>query len=478
MRAMKIRTLADKALRWAEARRWRLHITRSRIAVTGITMIAVGLALGGLDRPAPAEPELLIESRSLTLPERPAADTEDPLGLGGLATRDAVGEPEAAMTTPNSAALTMVTQRLEAWEPVEVRRGQTLDRIFRDQSFSVGLLHEILALNDDTKRLTRIRPGDVFEFQRDDDGELQRMRFPIDEAAYLLVEVGPEGPSAHRETRELFREPAEAEGRIESSLFLAAKAAGMSDNLTMELANIFGWDIDFVLDIREGDRFFVLYERIYRDGEYLRDGNILAATFINQGERFQAIRFVDDEDGRASFYAPDGRPMKKAFLRAPLNFSRISSSFNPRRLHPVLRQVRPHRGIDYAAPVGTAVYAAGAGRVTTSAYDKYNGHHVFIQHPGGIVTKYLHFTKRTVKKGQTVRQGQTIGTVGATGRVTGAHLHYEFLVNGVHRNPRTVPLPKAEPLLNEKLARFQTEAAPLQNRLGRLESASLYAARE
>lgn len=479
MRAMKIRTLADKALSWAEAQPWRPHITRTRVAVTGATMIAVGLALGGLDRPAPAESPLLNETRSLALPDLPRTAAEDPLGLGDLGAVDAEarGAHAAAMTTPQLAALTPVTQRLEAWDSVEVRRGQTLDRIFRDQSFSVGLLHEILALNEDTKRLTRIRPGDVFEFQRSDEGALQRMRFPIDEDAYLLVEVGPDGPLAHRESREVFRAPAEAEGRIESSLFLAAKAAGMSDNLTMELANIFGWDIDFVLDIREGDRFFVLYERIYRDGEYLRDGNILAATFVNQGERFQAFRFLDD-DGRASYYAPDGRPMKKAFLRAPLNFSRISSNFNPRRLHPVLRQIRPHRGIDYAAPVGTAVYAAGDGRVTKSAYDKYNGHHVFIQHPGGIVTKYLHFHKRMVKKGQSVRQGQTIGTVGATGRVTGAHLHYEFVVNGVHRNPRTVPLPKAEPLLDEKLARFQAEAAPLQNRLGRLESASLYAARE
>ena len=468
MGAMKIRTLLDKAECWFENQPWRPHLTRTRVGVLGATLIAVGLALGGLDRAPPPKPELLTQAQDFALPTRPSSVLPDP-----AAPPDTV----AAMTTPELASLTAVTRQLEAWDRVEVRRGQTLDRIFRDQSFSVGLLHEILALNGDTQRLTRIRPGDVFEFQRANDGSLQRMRFPIDESAYLLVNVGPDGPEAQRQDREIFRESVEAEGRIESSLFMAAKAGGISDNVTMQLANIFGWDIDFVLDIREGDRFFLLYEKIYRDGEYLRDGDILAATFINQGARYQAIRFETD-DGTVSYYAPDGRPMKKAFLRAPLNFSYISSNFNPKRFHPILRRVKAHNGIDYRAPSGTPVYAAGAGRVTKSAYDKYNGHHVFIQHPGSIVTKYLHFTKRTVKNGQSVKQGQVIGYVGATGLATAPHLHYEFVVNGVHRNPRTVPLPQANPLTAEALARFQVDAAPLQTRLGRLESASLYAARE
>jgi murein DD-endopeptidase MepM/ murein hydrolase activator NlpD len=476
MRAMNTRTLLDEAVNWFERQSWRPHITRTRVAVTGITFIAVGLALGGLERPEPSTSELAAKTRALALPEYPdlLSDTLAPepsdIALG-------VGEPGVGMTTPQIAALTPATQRLEAWDSVEVRRGQTLDGIFRDQSFSVTLLHEILALSDDTQRLTRIRPGDVFEFQRDSDGELQRMRFAIDETAYLLVNIGPEGPIAERLERQVFSEVVEAEGRIESSLFLAAKAAGLSDNVTMQLANIFGWDVDFILDIREGDRFFLLYEKIYRDGEYLRDGEILAATFVNQGERFQALRFTD-EDGDSNYFAPDGRPMKKAFLRAPLNFSYISSNFNPKRFHPILRRVKAHNGIDYRAPTGTPVYAAGAGRVIRSTYDKYNGHHVFIQHPGSIVTKYLHFNKRTVKQGQSVKQGEVIGTVGSTGMSTAPHLHYEFLVNGVHRNPRTVPLPQADPLTGEALVSFQTAAAPWQNRLGRLESASLYAARE
>ena len=388
MRAMNTRTLLDEAVDWFHRQSWRPHLTRTRVAVTGVTLIVVGLALGGLERPAPVASELAAKTRALALPAHPDQLPEPLAGAASSLPSQTLGAeaPDVGMTTPQLAALTPATQRLEAWDTVEVRRGQTLDRIFRDQSFSVSLMHEILALNDDTQRLTRIRPGDVFEFQRDADGELRRMRFALDETAYLLVHVGPEGPVAERGQREVFREAVEAEGRIDSSLFLAAKAAGMSDNVTMQLANIFGWDVDFILDIREGDRFFVLYEKLYRDGEYLRDGEILAATFINQGDRFQALRFTD-EDGDSAYYAPDGSPMKKAFLRAPLNFSYISSNFNPKRFHPILRRVKAHNGIDYRAPTGTPVYAAGSGRVIRSAYDKYNGHHVFIQHPGSIVTR-------------------------------------------------------------------------------------------
>jgi murein DD-endopeptidase MepM/ murein hydrolase activator NlpD len=220
----------------------------------------------------------------------------------------------------------------------------------------------------------------------------------------------------------------------------------------------------------------LVYEKLYRDGEYLREGEILAATFINQGDRFQALRF--DYGEVSGYFAPDGRNMKKAFLRAPLNFSYISSNFNPRRVHPVLKRVRPHNGTDYYAPRGTPVYAAGDGTVSRSDYSAANGHHVFVKHAGGIETKYLHFTKRTVKKGQKVRQGETIGTVGSTGLATGPHLHYEFVVNGVHRDPRNVPLPKVEPLQGETLLAFKLHAAPLLTQLSRLESASLYASRE
>lgn len=429
-------------------------LTRRKLVVFGVTLILVGLLLGIFETTDKPERVNRPEIIDLPLPERaqPAEDEQD--GDAGLSANGTIPE----------------------WNSVTVKPGQTLDAIFKQQGLPIPLLHEIVALNSETRGLTRIRPGDVFDFQTSPRGEFEQMRYALDEARYLLLRQEGGLLSAEIQQREIFSEVAETEGVIQSSLFLAGKQAGLSDAMVMNLANIFGWDIDFILDIRKGDRFMLVYEKLYRDGEFLRDGQILAATFINQGERFQAIYFDNGEV--ADYFTPDGRNMRKAFLRAPLNFSYISSGFNPRRLHPVLKRIRPHNGIDYYAPRGTPVYAAGDGTVTRSTYSKTNGHHVFIKHANSIETKYLHFTKRTVKKGQKVKQGQTIGTVGSTGLATGPHLHYEFVVNGVHRNPRTVPLPKVEPLQGNLLASFQSQAAPMLTQLSRLESASLYASRE
>jgi murein DD-endopeptidase MepM/ murein hydrolase activator NlpD len=240
------------------------------------------------------------------------------------------------------------------------------------------------------------------------------------------------------------------QGQITSNFWNAAITAGLDDNQIINLANVFGWDIDFALDLRKGDTFNVVYENRYIDGEYIGAGKILAAEFVNRGEVFQAIRFKDGH-----YYTPDGNSMRKAFLRAPVNFKYISSNFKLRRFHPVQKRWKAHRGIDYAAKTGTPVVAAGDGKVIRSQYDKYNGHHVFIQHGNGIETKYLHFSKRKVKKGQRVKQGQVIGYVGSTGLAAGPHLHYEFLLNGVHRNPRTVKLPDAKPIESKYRKEFE-----------------------
>ena len=432
-------------------------LTRRKLALFGFTLILTGLIAGVFESVPEPESADFSEVIDLSLPRHPAPASVAAVSVDGSPQSQPGLEPGE-------------------WKSVTVRSGQTLDAIFRQQGYSIPLLHRILALNGDTKGLTRIRPGDVFDFRTDDAGYLAEMRYPLDEARYLIVRQLNGELFAEILEREIAAEVAESEGIIDSSLFVAGKQAGLSDAMVMKLANIFGWDIDFVLDIRKGDRFMLVYEKLYREGEFLREGKILAATFINQGERFQAIRF-DDGDNHG-YFAPDGRNMRKAFLRAPLNFSYISSNFNPRRMHPVLKRLRPHNGIDYYAPRGTPVYAAGDGTVTRSTYSAANGNHVFIKHAGSIETKYLHFTKRLVKQGQKVRQGQTIGTVGSTGLATGPHLHYEFVVNGVHRNPRTVPLPKVEPLKGGALVAFQSQAAPLLTQLSRLESASLYASRE
>ncbi len=357
------------------------------------------------------------------------------------------------------------------WTFVEVRSGQTLERIFRDLGLSARLLHEVVNLDPQTRSLARIRPGDVFGFELDDDGELLALRADLDDESWLIIERGESGLTSRVENRALETRLVEASGIISSSLFNAAKVAGLSDSMTMRLANLFGWDIDFAMDIRSGDRFALVYEEIWRDGEYLRDGAILAARFVNQGDRFEAIRF--DAGNGPDFFSADGRPMRKAFLRAPLNFTRVTSDFNPRRFHPITRQVRPHNGTDYGAPTGTPVWAAGDGRVIRSAFNNVNGNYIFIQHGNNVITRYLHLARRDVRQGDRVRQGQTIGTVGMTGLATGPHLHYEFLVDGVHRNPRTVALPEAEPLPAELMEDFRRIGAPLLAQLDSLQGPTI-----
>lgn len=428
-----------------------LKLTRTRVLLFAMTLIIFGFALGGLES-GPVDEAAVSTVVTLDLPPRDTAPAYE--------------SPATVLQAP-------VPMDDEPWQAVTVRKGQSLDSIFRAQGFGAGTLHQIMTLNEDTSQLKKIRPGDVFEFQRFADQSFKRMRYAIDEDRFLIVEHDGQQVSAHTVMRELVVQTTETSGVIDSSLFLAGKKAGLTDAMVMDLANLFGWDIDFVLDIRAGDRFYLVYEKIYRDGEFLRDGEIVGATFVNQGEKFQALRFKTD--GQTQYFAPDGRNMRKAFLRAPLNFSYISSNFNPKRYHPILKRVKAHNGIDYKAPRGTPVFAAGDGKVIQSAYSKYNGHHVFIKHANSIVTKYLHFTNRTVKKGQRVKQGQVIGYVGATGLAQAPHLHYEFLLNGVHRNPRTVSLPKADPLPGEQLAEFRQATGPVMTMLSRLESASAYA---
>jgi murein DD-endopeptidase MepM/ murein hydrolase activator NlpD len=255
-------------------------------------------------------------------------------------------------------------------------------------------------------------------------------------------------------------------GKIDTSLFESAAAAGLPDRLIMNLAGIFAWDVDFVLDIRRGDQYYILFEEIYQDGQYVSDGDIVAAEFDNDGRSFQAIRFVD-AGGRSDYYTPDGLSVRKAFVRAPLDFSRISSSFNPRRRHPILNTIRAHRGVDYSAPSGTPIKAAGDGKIIFRGVKGGYGNAVIVQHGGNITTLYAHMSRynNSSRVGRRVTQGQTIGYVGKTGLATAPHLHYEYRLNGVHRNPRTVKLPQADPIRKEYRADFLAAAEPIIDEL-------------
>ncbi|ATC95621.1 peptidoglycan DD-metalloendopeptidase family protein [Pseudoalteromonas tunicata] len=338
-----------------------------------------------------------------------------------------------------------------------VKTGDNLAIIFKRAGFSAQTLYKLINLNDDTHSLTKIHPGEVLYLASNQQKELSHLKYQINQTDTLLVSLDENNQLiSHIDSKQIETRNQITAGQIKTNFWNAGIEAGLTEKQIMNFADIFGWDIDFANDIRTNDQFVLIYETKYIEGEYIGTGEVIAAEFINQGEHFAAVRHDD-----GNYYTPEGRSMRKAFLRAPVNFKYISSSFNPKRKHPVTGQVKAHRGIDYAAKTGTPVMASGNGKVIESGYSKYNGNYVFIQHGSQYVTKYLHLHKRNVKSGTKVKQGQIIGTVGATGRVTGAHLHYEFLVNGVHRNPKTVALPKSESLAKNELATFKPYADTL-----------------
>jgi len=369
-------------------------------------------------------------------------------------TRDAARLDTAELNTGKK--IVAETPPQPPWVEQTVKSGDNLSLIFKRAGYNDRDVHEVISQATNGKSLGHIFPGQTIAFQADTSGVLATVRHIKSPLETVTYQRGESGFDSQVETRAPEPRQARATGEITSSLFMAGQEAGLSQNMIMEMANIFGGVIDFVLDPRKGDTMHLLYEDLYLDGEKYKDGDIIAASFINQGKTFNAFRYAD-ANGDVGYYNEKGVSMRKAFLLAPVDFTRISSNFNPRRLHPIYKTARPHRGTDYAASRGTPVYAAGDGRVYKAGYSKANGNYVFIQHGEQYVTKYLHLHKRKVKKGQRVAQSQVIGTVGSTGAATGPHLHYEFLMNGVHRNPRTIhkKLPKAKALSTAEMPRFQ-----------------------
>ncbi|MEI6860492.1 MAG: peptidoglycan DD-metalloendopeptidase family protein [Shewanella sp.] len=335
----------------------------------------------------------------------------------------------------------------------KVASGDTLAALFNRAGLSSRDVYQITQLPEAKKNLLRIIPGEEIIIVKDENGRLLQLSYHINPVSTLVINrnlnKNDKIYTEHIEKKKVENRNEFTNATINNNFWNAGVSAGLTPNQIMQLATIFGWDIDFALDIRQGDHFALIFEKEYANGEFLRNGSILAAEFSNQGDRYTAVRYTD-----GNYYSEDGHSIRKAFLRSPVDFKYVSSSFNPRRLHPVTGQVRAHRGVDYVAAIGTPIKAAGKGRVIKSAYNQYNGNYVFIKHNDTYTTKYLHLKKRKVKQGATVKQGQIIGTLGSTGRVTGAHLHYEFIVNGRHRNPRTVKLPKSLPIASTEKSKF------------------------
>ena len=381
------------------------------------------------------------------------------------------GAPEtapAAATAARPAANTASDAVVETeesdggdWIQVRVKRGDALAHIFRRHQLSARELHDIMLLGGDTRRLKKLRPGDELRLRLDGDGHLQQLVYPLNPQKSLHVQRKEQGFAAFMQVKNIETRTNYAIARIDSSLYEAGKQAGLSDTLIMKMVNIFGWDIDFALDIRKGDQFALIYEEQFLDGKKIGDGAILAAEFINQGRRFRALRFTD-ASGHSDYYTPEGLSMRKAFLRTPVDFRRISSRFG-RRHHPVLNKMRLHKGVDYAAKTGTPIRAAGDGKIIFRGRKGGYGRTVIIQHGGRYSTLYAHMSrfKKGLVAGKRVRQGQIIGYVGSSGRATGPHLHYEFRVNGVHRNPLTIRLPNAAPIKKQYRDRFASVASAL-----------------
>ena len=347
------------------------------------------------------------------------------------------------------------------WTDVKIKRGDNMAQVFNRHGLSPRDLHEILSSHELAPSLKRLLPGQVVSLQVEGGG-LRALKFDLDLTRTLLVTRQAGVFTSEIITIELETRVKQARGVINDSLYLAGQDAGLSDRLIMQLIDIYGWDIDYRLDIRKGDSFRVIYEEIFKNREKVATGNILAAEFNNQGRSIRSVRFTS-ANGQVDYFTDDGANMRKAFIRNPLDYGRISSHFNLKRKHPVLNRIRAHKGVDYAAATGTPIKATGDGKVQFIGNKGGYGKTIIVKHGEKYSTLYAHMSRfrKGMKHGQPVKQGQVIGYVGKSGLATGPHLHYEFRMNGVHRNPVTVPLPQADSISVAEADEFRIHSSYL-----------------
>jgi murein DD-endopeptidase MepM/ murein hydrolase activator NlpD len=369
--------------------------------------------------------------------------------------------------TDNASALEESKPAVAAMQELTIKSGDNLSSVFGRMGLNDRDIYELFDGSKSAKDLRSISPGQKMEFLVDN-GKLQALKYyknTLDSLTFTRTETGftSQQISLKPDVKRSFRQ-----GTINSSLFLAGKQAGLPINLTMELAEIFGYDVDFAQDIQKGDQFKVMFEEQYLNDKKIGTGVILSAEFTNAGKTYRAVRYTS-KDGTTRYYAPDGKGLNKAFLRMPVEFARISSGFSLGRLHPVLNTIRAHKGTDYAASTGTPIRSTGDGKITFAGRQGGFGNCIVIQHGQGYETLYGHMSKfgKGISTGTRVSQGQVIGYVGMTGLASGPHLHYEFHVNGQVRNPVTVDLPKSVGIAANEKDRFnsatQTLVAQLQD---------------
>jgi murein DD-endopeptidase MepM/ murein hydrolase activator NlpD len=419
-----------------------------------VLSMGIGLALYGRELPTyPTHP--LIQTEHLAMNSHQQTPTPIPLSA----------EKSVVITTepPRSA------QEPYAWQNIIIEKGDNLSRTFSQLGLSPHQVYTVMSLGKSVRPLAFLQPGQLLQIALEGDTDNRRLialRLNFSPISYLEVRAENDGFRAKQVTRDIEAHLETITGTIKSSLFEDGLQAGLTNKQVMDLTQIFGWDIDFALDLRPGDSFKVLFEEHYFQDKKVQNGPIFAAEFTNRGKTFRAIRYTN-ANGDTNYYTPEGLSMRKAFLRTPVNYSRISSYFNLKRKHPILNRIRAHKGVDYAAPTGTLIKAAGDGKVTFVGRKGGYGNTIVLQHGVKYSTLYGHLSrfKRGLKVGAEVAQGEVIGYVGQTGLATGPHLHYEFLVNGTHRNPLTVKLPQANPIPAPLKQDFQKTAAKLVTKL-------------
>ncbi len=454
------------------------HYPRDHLAIAGalcgLFLLLLVLPGGDANDESTGRTEIALEIDLGATAEQELPDT---LALSDFVVPQSTATPTIATPTgPTPAVEQPILEDVSLWQNIEVKSGDSISAIFSKVGLTNQDLFRVLNSSDEAKVLNRVYPGYKLDFLIPDDGGLEQLRLlksPLEGYLFTLNNNNYDVESILNfpQLRPTFKV-----GTITDSLFMAGQREQIPAITIMDMANIFGGVIDFILDPRAGDDFSILYDEKYLDGEFIGQGDILATQYTNQGKTFTAVRYIDEE-GEVGYYNADGESMRKAFLRSPLDVFRISSNFNPNRRHPILNTIRAHKGTDYAAPTGTPIRATSDGQVTRASRNGSFGNLVIVKHAGGFETKYAHLSKygNGIKKGRRVRQGDIIGYVGSTGSATGPHLHYEFLMGGVHQNPRTIldKLPKAESINPAEMDRFRTQTADLLKRFSEMNGTRL-----
>lgn len=391
---------------------------------------------------------VIVSTGLLSIVMWPSAKVKSPEPI-----RYTIDIPDSLPMTPEAPSLN--------WQQSTVNSGDSLSILFSRHGLRAADVLDIA--NIAPREAIRLQPGQQIHWVVSNDNRIQHFRIDLSPLAQHTFERNDDGRLEYQLVeRDADHLPRMAHVTINNSLFLDGARANIPESILIEMAGLFGWDIDFAQDIRDGDSFSIIYEEVFLDGEKIGNGNILIARFLNRGREITAIRYQDSK-GVSNYFTPEGASMRKEFLRNPIDAARISSRFNPNRRHPVLNTIRAHRGTDYAAPTGTPIKATGDGRIIHASAKGGYGNTVIIQHGSRYQTLYAHMSRfhRNTRVGRNVKQGQIIGYVGMTGLATGPHLHYEFLADGVHRDSLRIALPKANALPTQERAAFDLHATHL-----------------